>query len=101
MSDTKHTHFERRGNMVYGEDTGPGTAPFIAECAEVPQAEFIVRACNSHEALCAALADLVAELDSIGFEDKDTPVQGSDAVDTICRHIDGLRAALKLARGES
>lgn len=34
--------FERRGSMVYGEDTGPGTAPHIATCQTANDANTVV-----------------------------------------------------------
>lgn len=34
--------FERRGNMVYGEDNGPGTAPHIATCKTANDANTMV-----------------------------------------------------------
>lgn len=47
----KHTSlpYERRGTMVYTEDTGiPGQSKLIAECATVKDADFIINACNSY-----------------------------------------------------
>lgn len=34
--------FERRGNMVYGEDKGPGSAPCIATCKGADDANTVV-----------------------------------------------------------
>lgn len=39
--------WERRGTMVYGEDHGPGTAPFIAEFATVAEAQRVVEEHNA------------------------------------------------------
>jgi hypothetical protein len=46
---------ERRGQMIYGEDEGPGTAPFIADCVDMESAELITRAVNSFAAMLNAL----------------------------------------------
>ena len=40
-------HYERRGASVYGEDKGPGTAPCIAACATVADADELVRHLNA------------------------------------------------------
>jgi hypothetical protein len=40
-------HYERRGTSIYGEDRGPGTAPFIADCSTVTHAERIVAHLNA------------------------------------------------------
>lgn len=42
--------------------------------------------------LQAAIVALVADLDLIGFDDPDAPVNGGDCVDVMCQHIDTLRA---------
>lgn len=35
-------YWERRGNMVYGEDRGPGMAPLIKECENAREAQRVV-----------------------------------------------------------
>lgn len=39
----------------------------------------------------AAIVALVADLDLIGFEDPNAPVNGGDCVDVMCQHYDTLR----------
>lgn len=49
--------FERRGNMVYTEDTGkPGSAAHAATCDSPETADLIVQSLNSHASLVGALA---------------------------------------------
>ena len=38
----------------------------------------------------------LAELDSIGFDDADSPVSGSDCVDVVCNHIEYLRKLVEV-----
>jgi hypothetical protein len=39
-------YYERRGTMVYTEDSRPGKAKFIAECMSIEQAQRIVDLLN-------------------------------------------------------
>lgn len=56
------TPYERRGQMVYTEDNGNvGTSRLIAECHKVEDAAFIVRACNSYDALIDLLKNILSE----------------------------------------
>lgn len=41
-TDINRQRWERRGSMVYGEDRGPGTAPFIAEYPTAEEAQRVV-----------------------------------------------------------
>lgn len=43
----------------------------------------------------AAITNLLADLDDIGFADKDSPVSSGDCVEVICQHIDNLRKVVK------
>ena len=98
--------FERRGNMVYGEDKGPGTAPFFAECENVETAAIIVRAVNSHAALVeasrraeAGTVDAIADLDAVV---KATGTEDFEEVRNFLVSVrDEARAALRLAAEEA
>ena len=49
--------------------------------------------------LLAVMADLLADLDTIGFECDDDDVAGTDCVDTVSQHIERARAAIAKATG--
>lgn len=46
MTQTLQVAYERRGTMVYTEETRPGKAKFIADCATPEQAQAIVDLLN-------------------------------------------------------
>ena len=69
----------------------PGTDRSITVTFYAPDAPFIVRACNSHNALVATLEDLLDEISGCGLVFKG--YIDADSVKT-------AKTALKLAKGE-
>jgi hypothetical protein len=94
-----HKTTDKDGNEKYfGTDYMDAVDDFTTKKIEASGNEACAREARERIALWTAARDLVTELDSIGFADEDSPVNGGDCVDTICRHIDNLRVALA-ARG--
>ena len=90
-----HTTGKRNGNgmfRVYADGNGQiGAAYTYAE----GDAALIAAAPE----LLAVMADLLADLDAIGFERADDDVAGTECVDTVSQHIERLRAAIAKATG--
>ena len=112
------TH-DDEGNQVdmYDITNGAGEHP-VASYVTKADAEFIVRACNSHGALVGALAELMETIpdltdwadlcnldddDEDGLCDPDTPLCSSTCEMVGCMRLklDDAREALKAARGEA
>jgi hypothetical protein len=124
MSETKHTPTpyvvddgtDTRDNMAaclmdpacewvaIGIEDGEGYAESVAYC-HPNNAPFIVRACNSHEALCDAVELAIFTLDKVAEACTDRPPNKTQAAFNRAVNSLGttarLVAALKLARGES
>jgi hypothetical protein len=111
MSETKHTPGPWKAGrfntnpaapiQIYGPDRDPIVTTAHCYGDHDANAAFIVRACNSHDALVAALEHIVESIEDAKH------VLGSDSregrtLDAImsCGAMIEVRAALKLARGE-
>ena len=75
---------ERRGNMVYTEETRPGKAVFIAECVNAEAARLF----SSAPDLLSAVKSILPLLDS-----------GLDAVENWQVEADAIRSAIQKAEG--
>lgn len=91
---TKHTPgpWEIRGNMIYGVDNGPGTAPHIADCDRVEDANLIAAAPD----LLSALVALLSTVGDKEISEHDMDMTGHDTEScALCM----ARAAIAKATG--
>lgn len=95
--------WDNDGYSVFPIDKNGECIGHVAEVADEEKAAFIVRACNSHEALVKALEAARRQIVTLGGDPRkfiadDGSIEGDEIQAAI---LDGIDAALSLAKGET